>query len=83
MAGESEMRMFHVDADGRHKSDGMTGRLVRLLWAWLRFAVWRLMTMTAEFLSPSRLGTALRPRRRKRPRAGPMPPGGDRLDRFN
>jgi len=82
MAGKSEMRMFQADADGRHKSDGMTRRLVRLLWAWLRFALWRLATMTAEFFSPSRLTTALRPRRRKGPRAGPVPSGDDRLDRF-
>jgi len=76
--------MFHVDADGRHKPDGVIWRLVRLVFAWLRFAVWRLVTVTVEFFSPSHLRTVLRPRRRRRPRgAEPVPSGDERLDRFN
>ena len=85
MAGESEMRMFQVNADGRHRPGGLPWRLARLLWAWTCFLTWRLATVVGEFFSPSRLRTAFKPREggRRRPRGGtPVPPGDERLDRF-
>lgn len=86
MAGESEMRMFQLDADGRHKPGDFKRRLARLAGGWLWFTVWRLATVTGEFLSPAHLRAALRPDRRKRKRPGPqapLPPVDERLDRFN
>ncbi len=86
MAGESEMRMFQLDADGRHKPGDLKWRLARLAGGWFRFAAWRLATVTVEALSPSNLKAALKPGRRNRkgPRLDPpAPPGDDRLDRFN
>ncbi len=76
--------MFQVDAGGRHKPDGILSRLARLLWAWLRFATWRLVTVTVEFFSPSRLKDALRPRKRRHTSGTEAASSGDeRLDRFH
>jgi hypothetical protein len=85
MAGESEMRMFQLDADGRHEPGDLKRRLARLAGGWLWFAAWRLATVTGELLSPSHLKAALRPGKRKRKKVrsdATVPPGDERLDRF-